>query len=155
MWKIIAASLLALSLTGCKDEEATKPGHLIIKADHLGGSVLDMHKSIMSLNERGIQVEIHAWKCYSACTLYLTADHVCVNRSTTFGFHGPSAGKNKPPLTPEVHRIWVNFMAKQYRKVHEGLANFFLTRAAHLKGQQLVKVKGLEVIRLWDVKECS
>lgn len=110
-----------------------------------GGSIRERFEEIERLNADGTRIEIRFGICASACTLYLSADDVCVTPSTTLIFHGPrplsSLGLLKPrELEPDVFERWSKVVAAYYP---EWLRDWYLETGRYgehsVSGKELIK----------------
>jgi hypothetical protein len=118
---------------------AQQAATVIVQNDR-GGAIGERLLSINRANANGTRFELRGRICYSSCTLYLGADHLCIDADTVFGFHGPS--RHGHPLPPKEFEHWSQVMAAQYRAP---LQDWFLRTARHrimgyyrLKGAQLI-----------------
>ena len=122
------ASLLSIAISlgaaGSATQAQTAPP-FVVKNDR-GGLIGARAVEIRAINARNIRVELRGRICYSSCTLYLGAEHVCLDENTVFGFHGPS--QSGRALSPERFEHWSAIMADHY---NPPLRDWFLTEARH------------------------
>lgn len=88
--------------------------------------------------------------CSSACTMLLGAPDVCLSRQARLRFHGPSDFQGRP-LYPVLHHAWAQRMASFYPGA---LGDWFMARAAHLRGAQFIQLRGAHLIDDHGFKEC-
>lgn len=91
-----------------------------------GGFIMEYAERVKAINERGDSVRITGRKCFSACTLYLGAERVCVGADTVFGFHAPT--RYGVMLQGDAHKRMVLFIAKHYPPA---LAGWYQEGPAH------------------------
>ncbi len=83
----------------------------LVLADDMGGLLRNYLAKLDEVERTGRQVEIRG-KCYSSCTIFLSASHVCVSPEARLGFHGPRyRGKH---ITPDRFDYWSRVMAEHY-----------------------------------------
>lgn len=107
-----------------------------------GGYIGARAIEIGQINGTGARVELRGRICYSACTMYLGADDVCVSETTTFGFHGPS--QQGRPLAPRQFEHWSEVMAAHY---NAPLRDWFM-REARYRINGYYRVTGESLIAL-------
>lgn len=115
-------------------------------ANDYGGYIASYMRRIDGIRAQHTPVAITG-DCRSACTLYLGAGNVCVTRSATLRFHGPS--KSGTPFPDVEFDMFSRAMAKYYP---EPIKSWFMSEARYrIKGTYAVS--GAELIRL-GVPEC-
>lgn len=107
-----------------------------------GGLIGARAVEISDINARNIRVELRGRICYSSCTLYLGAEHVCLEENTVFGFHGPSQSGRALPSERFEH--WSAVMADHYIPP---LRDWFLSEARH-RISSYYRVSGAALIAL-------
>lgn len=137
-YPLLAAVLVlaGLLMSGCTEK--------VVHSDK-GGYISERAKEIAALRLSGEPVQIRG-TCFSACTMYLSLDNVCVWPEAVLGFHGPSA---KRALGQEEFDDVSHFIATHYPT---SLQKWFMDTARH--SQEIVKITGSEAIRR-GVKECT
>ena len=159
--KQLLASLFFLSILGACSTPPTNlvvndlgsiPNHhlddkiLTVYADP-GGKLYKRLQFINYLEKNDIDVKI-VGRCASACTLYLSMETTCVIPDARFGFHGPSA--SDVYMTSAQRKDDIELMTRAYP---DFLDQWFVRRASHLVGDDLLWVEGSELIR-HGVPEC-
>lgn len=114
---------------------------VLVISDDTGGLLAERSRAVQELRLAGVRVELRG-RCYSACTLYLGLETVCVSRRARLGFHGPSS-YGRPLSGPEFER-WSRLMAGYYR---EPLRSWYL-QAARYEIAGYLTLSGAELIRL-------
>jgi hypothetical protein len=130
---------LALALSTTPQTVAAK--QIIVIGNDRGGLIGARARILDSINTARAQVEIRGGICYSACTMYLGAENVCVSPATVFGFHGPSRGGRALPVSEFEH--WSNVMANYYP---DGLRQWFM-QTARYSGSSVMQVSGAALIK--------
>ncbi len=120
---IIALAGLATLCAGAAIAQTTPA--LIIENDR-GGFIGARAIEIAQINRQSTRIELRGRICYSSCTMYLGADDVCISKTTTFGFHGPS--QLGTPLAPRQFEHWSEVMASHY---NTPLRDWFMQEARH------------------------
>lgn len=118
----------------------------ILVHNDVGGSVQEYHQAIMDAGPT--RVEISGY-CYSACTLWLGAQNVCVHRDASFGFHGPTAAD------PVARAYGEALMVMLYTMAGGRLAEWFVAEAARLEGRELAPLTAQQVVRLRSAEWCD
>lgn len=90
-------------------------------------------------------VRIEGW-CASACTLYLASPYVCVTQGAQLAFHAPRGG-SRAANRRAAHRMADRLPAP--------IAQWYLTNAAHLDGEDYLSLSGGEIAALAGVRLCS
>ncbi|MEJ2023122.1 MAG: hypothetical protein P8X43_14160 [Maritimibacter sp.] len=116
-------------------------------ADDYGGYIASYMDRIDGIRAKRTPVAITG-DCRSACTLYLGAGNVCVTRSATLRFHGPS--KSGTPFPQTQFDTFSKMMARYYP---EPIKNWFMTKARY-RINGTYAVSGAELIRL-GIPECG
>ncbi len=106
-----------------------------------GGSLSVRQKEIRSLRRSGRRVELRGM-CFSACTMYLALENVCVSRDAVFGFHGPRGLFGS--LDRDAFEHWSQVMARDLR---EPLRGWFMAKARHVRSG-VMKVRGSTLIEM-------
>lgn len=114
---------------------------LVVRSDR-GGSLEERMVEIEQIRKTDRRVKILG-KCYSACTLYLSLNAVCISPRARLGFHAPSTRLEGIPLPYEDFQYWSQRMADSYR---EPLRTWYLEVARFRK--DLLFVDGKTLIRL-------
>lgn len=143
-FRIGARGLLRLCLILCVPESAgSGPAQIVhVVRNDLGGRIDRRAEMVESLRARGDRVEIRGRFCLSACTLFLGARDVCVDRDTVFGFHGPTLWGL--PLDQPSFEYWSEVIANHYTPA---LRDWYLEVARHrlhgyhrLSGRQMIEL---------------
>lgn len=166
----LTAALLALTLAA-PSYAAQPPRDWHVPDGWAGGGQLRaFFDKKNELNRAGRRVVIDRDGCTSACAaVFLLADRVCVGSDTVFEFHGPQNGLIAGLVTLiTVVPPPVSFMDEtKADKIREaqafllnerwpGMGDWFLSSgAADLAGSLVVKVKGRELNRVWNVPICE
>ena len=164
MFKTIAAAVLAIAGTQVSAETFTPTG-----GQRAGGNVLKFIQRVEKLNERGVEVRLDVPTCSSSCTLFLTADDVCVGANSRFKFHGPSANwtgvvtiLTGVPMGLITHGMdeaarakVVERMGKVYDNRWQGLGDWFVKNAAQKFGYDFVTVKGSSLNASFGIPLCE
>ena len=137
--RLTFALTLALALSTTPQTAAAK--QIIVIGNDRGGLIGARARIVESINTSRAQVEIRGGICYSACTMYLGAENVCISPATVFGFHGPSRG-GRPLSAPEFEH-WSNVMAHYYP---DGLRQWFM-KTARYSGSRVMQVRGTALIK--------
>ena len=99
--RMAATVAVVLAVTACAPEPATAEtvetfeaalteGAQVLRIrDHRGGFLPQVVAEVTALNGAGVAGRIDGAYCFSACTVYLALDDVCVAPWTQFGFHAP------------------------------------------------------------------
>lgn len=128
------ALLIVLGLCG-----GLRAGQVI--TDDRGGALEPRYALIADLRARGEHVAIGGI-CYSACTLYLGLETVCVTPDARLGFHGPSSNLPGLPLPHADFERQSQRMASHYPPaIHHWFLREarYVTRSLYvLDGAQLV-----------------
>ncbi|MFQ1699087.1 hypothetical protein ACJ5NV_00695 [Loktanella agnita] len=134
LWRIACLILLGQPITA--------QGAVQVIGNDRGGFIGSRAIEITELNRTGTRVELRGRVCYSACTLYLGADDLCISAGTTFGFHGPS--QHGQPLPPRQFEHWSQVMASHY---NPALRRWFMAQARH-RISGYYRFKGTELIAM-------
>jgi hypothetical protein len=139
LWRLVL-SVVVCALIGFGPAMAQGRAAVVIRDDP-GGELPARLKQITDLRADGVQVELRGALCASACTLLLSLENVCVDRSTQFAFHGPS--HYGTPLPRENFEYWSAFMADHYR---EPVRSWFMSEARYqIKGYRTLT--GADLVR--------
>lgn len=115
---------------------------LVVTSD-MGGALEPRYAFLEDLRNRGERVEI-AGECYSACTLYLGLEKVCVMPQARLGFHGPSTNLPGIPLPLADFERQTRRMASYYPPA---IRQWFLAEARHVT-QSLYVLDGAQLIAM-------
>ncbi len=129
---------LALALNTTPQTVAAQ--QIIVIGNDRGGLIGERARLLERINTARAQVEIRGNICYSACTMYLGAENVCISPATIFGFHGPSRGGRALQTSEFEH--WSNVMAHYYPN---GLRQWFL-QTARYSGSNVMQINGSDLI---------
>jgi hypothetical protein len=133
---------LALALnTTPQTATAKQIKQIIVVGNDRGGLIGERARTLEWINASRAQVEIRGGICYSACTMYLGAENVCISPATVFGFHGPSRRGRALPASEFEH--WSKVMAHYYP---DGLRQWFL-QTARYSGSSVMQVNGSDLIK--------
>lgn len=139
--RICTATLLGLFVAAEPDLVFSQTAVRII-GDDTGGALASRVLEVQALRATHTRVEIRGSYCYSACTMYLGVNDVCVSPTTVFGFHGPSGPDG--PLELKSFENWSRVMARHYV---EPLARWYIQEARY-ETASIVQVKGQNLIDL-------
>ena len=114
----------------------------VITSD-MGGALEQRYALLEDLRRRGERIEI-AGECYSACTLYLGLEGVCVMPQARLGFHGPSTAFPGLPLPAADFERQTQRMASYYPPA---IRNWFLAEARHVT-RSLYVLDGAQLIAM-------
>ena len=120
-----------------------------VSRDDQGGMVRERASEVAQLRQSKTRVEIRASRCLSSCTMYLGAGDVCVNPSTTFGFHGPSY--YGAPLSPDRFEYWSNVIASHY----PATLRVWYMATGRFKKIGYYRIKGGNIIELGGFDKCG
>lgn len=98
--------------------------------NHRGGYLPQVMVQVEALNRAGIAARIDGGYCFSACTLFLALDRVCVAPWTRFGFHTPTDPRSGGPLTGPAFEQATRFVAGHFRPA---LAGWWLREGRHVQ----------------------
>ena len=115
---------------------------LVVVGNDRGGRIGVRADEVDRINAIGSRVEIRGQICYSSCTMYLGADDLCINPTTSFGFHGPSDWGR--PLSADSFDRWSHVMARYY---NEPLREWFMTDGRYQQSS-ITQISGAQLIRL-------
>ena len=120
----------------------------VFVAMHLpGGSIAAHERHIADLDAAGCRVEIRG-ECLSACTMYLGAADVCIDRRARLGFHHVrrvhAGGLFHSPAPREVQDYWDRRMAAHFPPV---VREWFLSDVRHRGFDAWGWLSGAELIR--------
>ncbi len=141
-------SLTPTSSTAESFELAANRSQRIVISNDRGGLVGRRAAEIAQLRRSGQAVEITGSVCLSTCTMYLGLPDVCVNPSTTFGFHGPTYWGAS--LSSNDFEYWSRVIASHYPAP---LANWYM-QTGRYKTNDLYRMRGSDLIRL-GVPSCG
>jgi hypothetical protein len=130
---------LALALNTAPHTATAK--QIIVVENDRGGLIGERARTLEWINTARAQVEIRGGICYSACTMYLGAENVCISPATVFGFHGPSRRGRALPASE--FEYWSKIMAQYYPA---GLREWFM-QTARYSGSNVMQVNGSELIK--------
>jgi hypothetical protein len=137
---IFSCTVAAMSLVASGPTIAQSGGAKVVRSDR-GGMLGQRAAEIRQLRAAGQRVELRG-TCLSACTMYLSLPNVCVDRSATLGFHGPSRNGRNLPQHEFEH--WSAVMADNYR---EPLRSWYLTEARY-RTSGYYEIRGSELIQM-------
>lgn len=141
---VLAGAVIAGLPTG-----ADAAGRVMVVRNDRGGDVKTRIAEIERLRREGARIELRGKFCASSCTMYLGLPNACVDRNTTFAFHGPSSGLYGIALPDDQFEHWSRVMASYYP---QPLRNWFL-REGRMVTVGFHKKSGAELIRM-GVPEC-
>lgn len=143
------AATFAVGVVGAPLQGNAAASRIFIVTNDRGGLVRDRANEIVQLRNSQLRVEIRANRCLSSCTMYLGAGDVCVNPSTTFGFHGPSYYGQA--LSPDRFEYWSQLISGHYP---EPLRNWFMETGRY-KTSGYYRIKGSQIIELGGYPTCT
>ena len=112
--------------------------------NHRGGSLPRIVAEVERMNRAGIAGRIDGGFCFSACTVFLALDRVCVAPWTQFGFHAPSDARTGQMLRGAGFERATAHVARYYRPA---LADWWMREARHTR-QGLALRSGAELIAM-------
>jgi hypothetical protein len=115
---------------------------VIVIGDDRGGLVGERARLVDRIRDARARVEIRGNICYSACTMYLGAENLCISPATTFGFHAPT--RNGRPLEADSFEHWTNVMARHYSAP---LRAWYLSTARYQESG-VMELSGADLIRI-------
>lgn len=123
---------------------------LIINNDY--GGVIGI-RSIMldKIAEENVRVEIRGQRCFSACTMYLGVDDLCIAPYTRFGFHGPSIRNSYEKDNADIMAATLE-MARNYPPE---LADWFMRVARFVHGKSMYYIQGRTLIKKYGYETCE
>lgn len=124
---------------------------VIVIGDDRGGVLQDRLAEISGIRTRSDLVEIRASVCFSACTLYLGLERVCVSRSTQFGFHDPIADPRSGLVLLASQRA---FWREQMLSSYPSSLRRILQRRSTERARNMLVMSGAELIAL-GFAECG
>lgn len=123
-------------------------GSYVVHSDR-GGPLSERLLEIDQIKEEGLLVEIRGRVCFSTCTMFLGLPGVCVEPTTTFGFHGPTRGGRR--LAQEQFDYFSLIIAQYYP---EPLKGWFMAEGRHrIRG--VYRVSGADLIAQGLVVACT
>jgi len=136
----LSCAVMGMALATVEPAAAQSGGAKVVRSDG-GGWLSQRSAEIRQLRATGQRVELRG-TCLSACTMYLALPNVCVDRSASFGFHGPTRNGQNLPAHEFEH--WSGVMADTYR---EPLRSWYLTEARY-RTTGYYQVSGSELINM-------
>lgn len=112
--------------------------------NHRGGYLPRIVAEMERLNRAGIAARIDGEFCFSACTVFLALDRVCVAPWTQFGFHAPVDPRTGQALRGAAFDRATLHVARYYRPP---LADWWLREGRHVR-RGLVMRSGAELIAM-------
>jgi hypothetical protein len=112
--------------------------------NHRGGYLPGVVAEMAALNRAAVPVRIDGGFCFSACTVFLALDRVCVAPWTQFGFHAPHDPRTGRPLTGAAFERATAHVAGYYRPA---LADWWLREGRHAIGRMALR-SGAELIAI-------
>ncbi|SEN51128.1 hypothetical protein SAMN04488003_11931 [Loktanella fryxellensis] len=137
MGRIMLIVLLALHAA----PQTAAADQVIVVSNDRGGKIGARARMLEGMRASQSRIEIRGGVCYSACTMYLGMDNLCISPATVFGFHGPS--RNGRALSPAEFEHWSQIMAQYYPA---GLREWFL-QTARYSVSRVLRVDGASLIR--------
>lgn len=112
--------------------EAALHGHARVLRirDHRGGYLPRVVAEVRALNRAGVAGRIDGAFCFSACTVFLALEEVCVAPWTQFGFHAPRDARSGRVVRGQAFEQATLHVAGYYRPA---LANWWLQRGRHVE----------------------
>ncbi|MGY6410322.1 MAG: hypothetical protein ACXIUV_04765 [Alkalilacustris sp.] len=151
---------LALGLAGCTAGPSTaqstaqsapivevarlEPGRVLRIRDHRGGYLPRVVAQVNALNEAGVAGRIDGAFCFSACTVYLALNEVCVAPWTQFGFHAPRDPHSGRPLNGAAFEYATAHVARYYRPE---LSSWWMRQGRHVRNGMAFRT-GAELIAM-------
>lgn len=117
------------------------PGGPVVVSFDMGGSLQARQTKIRKMRHQGQRVEIRG-RCYSACTMYLGLQNVCVDPDAVLGFHGPRGALGALPQDAFEH--WSRIMSRDLRKP---LQSWFMMQARYVT-RGVLFVSGSKLIEM-------
>ncbi|MBK5927212.1 hypothetical protein [Rhodobaculum claviforme] len=118
--------------------------------NHRGGFLPHIVAEMQSLVRSGAEVRIDGGFCFSACTVFLASDRVCVAPWTQFGFHAPSNPQTRRKLTGQAFEHATRHVARYY---NPQLARWWMNEGRHTR-QGLAMLTGADLIAM-GYRACS
>lgn len=123
-------------------------GAQVIVLEHPGGYLMGTIADVEDIKTLRLPVRIIGRYCYSACTLFLGANDVCVSPTTIFGFHMPSRAHGDQISEAEL-RASIRKSAAYYRP---SLREWWLSEGS--RSRNLMKMTGRDLTR-FGYRLCS
>lgn len=118
--------------------------------NHRGGYLPRIVAEVERMNRAGIAGRIDGGFCFSACTVFLALDRVCVAPWTQFGFHAPSDARTGQVLRGPGFERATAHVARYYRPA---LAAWWLREGRHIRSGLAMR-SGAELIAM-GYRRCS
>ena len=98
--------------------------------DHRGGYLPRVVAEVAAMNGAGVAGRIDGAFCFSACTIYLSLQDVCVAPWTQFGFHAPRDARSGRHLSGAAFDHATSHVARYYRPA---LAAWWMHQGRHVR----------------------
>ncbi|NRB19961.1 MAG: hypothetical protein HRU33_21040 [Rhodobacteraceae bacterium] len=147
--RVLFVAVILAAGVGLVPHSNSESGQVFIVSNYRGGLVRHRANEIAWLRNSRQHVEIRLSRCMSSCTMYLGAGDVCINPSTTFGFHGPTYYGQA--LSPDRFEYWSRLIASHYP---EPLARWFMETGRY-KTTGYYRIKGNKIIQMGGYPTCK
>lgn len=112
--------------------------------NHRGGFLPHIVAEMQAMRRAGVEVRIDGGFCFSACTVFLAHEQVCVSPWTQFGFHAPANPQTGRKLTGAAFEHATTHVARYYRPE---LARWWMREGRHTR-QGLAMLTGADLIAM-------